>query len=1012
MATRMTSVRFVGRSAELAELIAAFRDAGERRASLALVGGESGVGKSRLAGELSRHARESGARILSGDCVELGEDELPYAPLLTALRPLVRDGDPALDALAPPLRSALDAILPGLGAAEPGGEAAQSRVFEALLALLQTLGESEPVVLIVEDLHWADTSTRSFMRFLARTICNERLLVVGTYRSDELNRRHPLRPLLAELASDPYTRLLELPRFTPEELAEQLEGILTDRPEPGLVERVYARSEGNALYTEEILAAGLDGRGALPPTLRDALMLRVERLSPRVQELLRWLACQPAADHELVTAVAGLEPQELRDALREAVASHIVVTVDDESYGFRHALLREVVYDDLLPGERTQMHAALARALEERIERGEGGAHITAQAAHHWASAGDQPQALAAAVRAALSAERVNAFHEAQSLFERALALWDRVPDPEATAGIREVELLKHAAAACDQAGEPMRQEALLRKALELVGEEADPSAYALLLERVSQSLWAQHRQDEAVAELKRGLALLPADEPSAERATLLSQLAKKRMLQSRHTETRETAEEAIAVARASGNREAEGRALNALGTVIGMSGNPDEGVKLLRESLAIARELGLPWDEGGAWVNIADVLHLAGRTKEAVEVAREGLVLEIDHPWRTVVWLQLTIADCSFHLGNWDEAEAAMPASSRRHTGGTFLFWQLTRAMIALGRGDIAAASEALSALELAQTGTTEPQFVGPYGTLRSELFRRRGDIAAARAAVDDAIDRIEYCSDDMVRVTSVSTAGLRIEGDAAQLAHDLRDEEAERVARERARSMVERVRTASASGGPVERAQAAIAEAEYARVTEAGGAGAGGDRSGAKGGDGSGSRGGGFASGSALELWPAAAAAWEALERPYPVAYARWREAEALLAARDREGATQAASSALAIARRLGSAWLAEEIESLVVGARLRLGEDGAAAAPAARDQQDEDPFGLTPRERDVLTLVASGATNREIGEQLHMAEKTASVHVSRILAKLNVRSRTEAAAVAHRQGLVPTA
>jgi ATP/maltotriose-dependent transcriptional regulator MalT len=475
-------------------------------------------------------------------------------------------------------------------------------------------------------------------------------------------------------------------------------------------------------------------------------------------------------------------------------------------------------------------------------------------------------------------------------------------------------------------------------------------------------------------------------------------------MLQSRHTETRETAEEAIAVARASGNREAEGRALNALGTVIGMSGNPDEGVKLLRQSLAIARELGLPWDEGGAWVNIADVLHLAGRTKEAVEVAREGLVLEIDHPWRTVVWLQLTIADCSFHLGNWDEAEAAMPASSRRHTGGTFLFWQLTRAMIALGRGDIAAASEALSALELAQTGTTEPQFVGPYGALLSELFRRKGEIAAARAAVDDSIDRIEYCSDDMVRVTSVSTAGLRIEGDAAQLAHDLRDDEAERAAQERAKSMVERVRTASASGGPVERAQAATAEAEYARVTEAGGAGGGGD--------GSAAAGGAFASGSALELWPAAAAAWEALERPYPVAYARWREAEALLAARDREGATQAASSALAIARRLGSAWLAEEIESLVAGARLRLGEDGAAAAPAERDQQDENPFGLTPRERDVLTLVASGATNREIGEQLHMAEKTASVHVSRILAKLNVRSRTEAAAVAHRQGLVPTA
>jgi DNA-binding CsgD family transcriptional regulator len=994
MATRMTSARFVGRTGELAELQAALREAAEVQPSLALVGGDSGVGKSRLAEELTRHARATGARVLSGDCVELGEDELPYAPLVTALRPLVRDGDPALDALAPSLRSALDTIPPCLGAGSSSAEAAQSRVFEALLALLDVLSADAAVLLIVEDLHWADSSTRHFVRFLARTICTERLLVLGTYRSDELHRRHPLRPLLAELASDPYTRLLELPRFTPAELAEQLEGILADPPDPSLVERVYARSEGNPLYAEEILAAGLDGRGALPPTLRDALMLRVERLSPRVQELLRWLACQPSADHPLVDAVAGLEPQELRDALREAVASHIVVTVGDESYGFRHALLREVVYDDLLPGERTQMHAALARALEERIAAGETGTHITAQVAHHWAAAGDQPRALTAAVRAAIAAVRVNAFGEAQALFERALSLWHRVPDPEDTAGIEQVELLKRAAFASDQDGDPARQEALLRRALQLVDEDADPRGYALLLERASQSLWVQHRQDEAIDELKRGLALLPADEPTRERATLLSQLAKKRMLQSRYTEAKAAAEEAIAVARASGNREAEGRALNGLGTVIGMSGDTDTGVRLLRESLAIAHELGLAMDEGGAWVNIADLLHLAGRTREAIDVARDGLDAELDTPWRTVDWLQLSIADFSFHLGNWDEAEAAIPGASRRHTGGTILFWQLTRAMLALGRGDLGLADEALTALDRALAGTTEPQFVGNYGVLRSELARRRGDIDGARAALDDAIDRIEYCSDDMVRITSVSTTALRVEGDAAQLAHDRRDGEAEHQARERAKGLIERVRLASASGGPVEHAQAATAEAEYARAV--------GDE--AENGDS-----GPLAS--AAELWADAAARWDALGRPYPVAYARWREAEALMAARDRERATRAASEALATARRLGSAWLAEEVESLAARARLQLGEDGAAATRAARPHADDDPFGLTARERDVLALVAAGATNREIGEQLHMAEKTASVHVSRILAKLNVRSRTEAAAVAHRQGMVPT-
>jgi ATP/maltotriose-dependent transcriptional regulator MalT len=1006
MATRMTSARFVGRAAELAQLSAALDEAIESHPSLALVGGESGVGKSRLVDELARHAREAGVRVLSGDCVELGEDELPYAPLLTAIRPLVRDGDPSLQSLAPQLRSALDAILPGVGGGASSEHVAQSRVFEALLALLQSLAEKEPVLLVIEDLHWSDSSTRHFTSFLSRSMCSERLLLVGTYRSDELHRRHPLRPLLAELGSDPYALLIELPRFTAEELHDQLEGILAEPPRPELVERLYARSEGNPLYAEEILAAGLDGRGALPPTLRDALMLRVERLSPSAQQVLQWLAAQPAADHALVSAVAELDAGELRDALREAVASHIVVTVGEDGYGFRHALLREVVYDDLLPGERTAMHAGLARALEDRIEAGDAGAHMTAAAAHHWASAGDQPQALGAAVRAALAAERVNAFGEEQALFERALGLWDRVPDPEAAAGMGQVELLKRAAFAADQAGDPSRQEALLRRAFELVGDESDsPAACALLRERLSQSLWSQHRQDESVEELIRGLELLPEGEQSPERAKLLSQLAKKRMLQARFSEAEEVAEEAMRVARAVGDRESEGRALNALGTAIGVQGDPDRGVRLLRESLAIAHELGLQMDEGGAWVNIADVLHLAGRTEEALEIAREGLRTSVEAPWRPVDWLRLSIAEFLYHLGEWDEAEASVPDESRRHSGGTLLLWQVVRAMLALGRGDVAVAEEALSAMDRAVAGMTEPQFVGPHGIMRAELARRHGDIDAARAAIDDTIDRIEYCSDDMVRITAASAEGIRVEGDAGQAARDRHDADASARVRERADALIERARLAAESCGPVEEAELAMAEAEYARAVGSAPDAAGDGANGAVGNapDAAGDDGAG--------LWFRAAGAWEALGRPYPAAYARWREAEALMSARDRDGAVRAASDALATARRLGSAWLADEVESLAARARLTLGADAAPRARTADEDEIDDPFGLTARERDVLALVAGGATNREIGERLHMAEKTASVHVSRILAKLNVRSRTEAAAVAHRQGLVPT-
>jgi DNA-binding CsgD family transcriptional regulator len=222
-------------------------------------------------------------------------------------------------------------------------------------------------------------------------------------------------------------------------------------------------------------------------------------------------------------------------------------------------------------------------------------------------------------------------------------------------------------------------------------------------------------------------------------------------------------------------------------------------------------------------------------------------------------------------------------------------------------------------------------------------------------------------------------------VEGDAGELARDRRDEEASALARTRADAFLARVRLTAGKGWPAEQAQVAMAEAEHARASGA----------------------------TTPALWAAAAERWDAIARPYLVAYARWREAEARMAGRDRDGAVGAASAALAGARRLGSAWLVEEVESLAARARLNLGEGGAGASggPPAR-AGDHDPFGLTARERDVLALVAAGATNREIGERLHMAEKTASVHVSRILAKLNVRSRTEAAAVAHRQGLVPTA
>ena len=362
-------------------------------------------------------------------------------------------------------------------------------------------------------------------------------------------------------------------------------------------------------------------------------------------------------------------------------------------------------------------------------------------------------------------------------------------------------------------------------------------------------------------------------------------------------------------MARATGDRAAEAKALNALGTALGGRGDAEEGVRLLRESLAIAHELGLGMEEGGAWINIADVLHLAGRTEEALQVVRDGIDAGSAGSGRTIDWLWLAVAEFSFHLGDWDAAEEAIPPPSRRHTGGTFLLWQLCRARLALGRGDLELAEDALSALDRAPRARPSRSSSGPTASCaRAGAPGRRRP--AARAAVDDALDRIEYCSDDMARITAWPPPGCAWRATRDSWPATAGTPRPSSRARERADTLLERTRLAAASGGPVEEAELALAEAEYGRATGANGA----------------------------AQWAAAAALGARSER-------RTRRLRALARGRGADGgprprrATRAASAALDGARRLGSAWLVEEVESLAARARLQLGESATASAAGGR-------------------------------------------------------------------------
>ena len=364
---RLTSSRFVGRRTQLAELELAFREALDRNPRLVLISGDSGVGKTRLLAQA--RASLDGALLLHGQCLEQGEMELPYAPLLGALRPLVREHDSALDALSAASRVNLATLLPSMGAPPPsgsGGGDGQLRLFESLLELVHLLSERQPLVIVLEDVHWADRSTRGFISFLARSLIGERVLLLLSLRSDELHRKHPLRPLLAELARLDGYRRVELEPFDHDELKEALTDILGQQPDPALIARLLERTDGNALYVEELLAAALDGRGATPQSLRDAFMLRIERLSDSAGLAVRTVSVGRALDEATIELISGVSGAGLREALREAVAEHVLVAGEDGRLCFRHALLREVVYDDLLPGERSAMHLELARLLEAR----------------------------------------------------------------------------------------------------------------------------------------------------------------------------------------------------------------------------------------------------------------------------------------------------------------------------------------------------------------------------------------------------------------------------------------------------------------------------------------------------------------------------------------------------------------------------------------------------------------------------------------------------------------------
>jgi DNA-binding CsgD family transcriptional regulator len=1010
MATRVSSPVLIGREAELRTLIAAWDAAAAGRPSTVLVGGEAGIGKSRLVAELTRHAWESGGVVLEGASISLGSDEgLPLAPIADGLRALARLLPPdELQQVVGSAGPALGRLVPELGRTLDVNDVAtrpdwvQARMLEAVLGVLHRLGDRQPVLLVVEDLHWADRSTRDVLAFITRSARTERLLVVGTYRTDEIHRRHPIRPWLAEMERTPRVTRLALEHLTAGALADLVEAIRAVPPDQALLRAIGDRSEGNPFYVEELLAAGaLRPQDQLPSDLREVLLSRVAALPDEVQNLLGVAAVAGrSVEHELLRDVAALDDVRLEVAMREAMEAGIVVATTEgqtDLYAFRHALLQEAVYEDLLPTERRRHHASFAAALRERpVSEGAAGAGHLAAIAHHASASHDLIGALAAWIAAGRASAGAYAFATAARDLERALDLWDAVRADDRPADVDEVQVLHELSLARWHAGEMSGAVDAGRKAVELSESGADPVRTAGLLERLGRIAWGAGEFDDALRYHAQSVALLEGQAPSPAFARALSGYGAVLMLLGQFGHSIEVCRQAIEVARAVGAELEELSAMNSLGTCLSQLGDCSQAVDMMREVFHRTPALDDVFEMGRAYGNYGSVLQNCGRLEEAAEVAGDGS----DWARRNGVWQTFGIfhlanqAAALIDLGRWTEAKALLArAAEDEPQGVTGINHAANAGPLAVRMGDLELGRQLLRGADERAMSAGDAQFTAPIsaGLVELELAEGRLDDAWARAT--DGLRRVAQ-TDDAGLLAFLRAVAARVAADRALVAAAAhRDVElqaaiadARRLADEAAAGIVSIDRASPAAADPL--GYLALARAEATRAAGEPG----------------------------VDAWVGAADYWEELGHPWYTAYSRYRQGEALLSSVARSEAAPILAEARAIAEALGAAPLRDAIDGLARRARLTLDVPAKAVAEAESTAREPapgkaaaiDPFGLTSREREVLALVASGNTNKRIANALFISESTAGVHVSNILDKLGVASRTEAATVAVRLGL----
>jgi DNA-binding CsgD family transcriptional regulator/tetratricopeptide (TPR) repeat protein len=978
---------FVGRESEMEALLAGLGDATSGRGRLFLLGGEPGIGKTRLADEFSARAKAEGVLVLWGRCWEAGGAPA-YWPWIQSIRGLVRDldpealrtsvagGGPDLAQMLPEVREALP-DLPDSPPASP--EAARFRLFDAVSGFLGRASEDQPLVLVLEDLHVADASSLLLLQFVGDQIGESRMLVLGTYRDVEVTKDQPLAAALAELVRAQGTSRVSLSGLTQPDVARFIETITGRRPPQDLVAALHRETEGNPLFVGEVVRhLASEGRlwdqsdrrrWPIPEGVREVIGRRLDRLSAECRRLLT-LASVLGRDFSLeaLKRLAGSSAENVLESLQDAVTAKLIIDVPGSRgrLRFAHALIRDTLYDDLGPAERVRLHRTVGDALEALYSNAPD-PHL-AELAYHFveaASGDDVAKAIGYARRAGDRAASLLAYEEAVRLYRMAVQTLD-ITEPAAPE--LRCELLLAMGDAQTRAGATLEARETLRQAADLARSLEMPEVLARAsLGYGGRFVWARAADDPHVVPLLQDALGALGDRDTLLRAKVLARLAGALRDQPSSEPRASLSKDAVDIARRIGDPATLAYTLDGRYSAIWSPDTLEERSAIADEIVRLSEQTGdIERAFQGHHYRIAVLIERGDIPKVTAELQVNARVAQELHQPAQQWYVAATRAIIALLEGRFAQSEELI--------NETYALGQQAESMHA--RGVLLLQKYALRREQgrLEETERTMREALPDYTFwpwMQVVLIHvhaaqgRRTDVARefGRMAVDD-FRHLPFDNDWLFGMTHL-----------AEVASFLGDSE-------RAPKLYDLLRSYAGHNafghpeyctGAVDRLLGVLAAMmgrsdEAVRHFEA-----------------------------ALEMnTRMGARPWVAHTQH---AYAR------MLAERGRRKDRDHAVSLLTSALETG-----EEIGMTVLGERVRglLGELGVRPRrPRPRPGAAATPTTLTPRELEVAGLVAEGLSNRQIAEKLFVSERTAETHVQNILMKLGFTSRAQVAGWFVREG-----